>query len=101
MDLRSLPIFALVGMFGLALGACDRAIDDRYAGLVVIPVEEVPLDELSEDQAEAGALDPIYELVSTDIPRVRPDRIPERESTPAQAANAANLAHAQAQAVKA
>ena len=64
----------------ILLTACDQAIDDRYAGLVVVPVQEVPV---TQSQGVAG-------IKSTDhLPRVRPELIPERERTPKEAQLAA------------
>ena len=65
---------------GLSLVACDQAIDDRYAGLVVVPVQEVPVTRTPGVGGIAGA---------ADLPRRRPARIPEREPTPREAQLAA------------
>ena len=69
----------------LALAACDQAIEDRYAGLVVVPVEEIAVG------TDRGI------RVAVDIPRQRLGPIPPREMTRQEARLAAQIAAEEAQ----
>ncbi len=58
---------------GLGLAGCDQAINDRYAGLTVVPIQEVPATRAFGVGGIAG---------TDSLPRRRPERIPEPEPTP-------------------
>lgn len=74
------------------LFGCDRALDNRYEGLVVVPIQEVPVDPVNGGNVLETPIDAAGTLVRVDIPRRRPDTIPLRELTSSEAIAAADEA---------
>ena len=67
------------------LAACDQAIDERYGGLVVIPIEEVTFTSIDE----VAGVDPVN---SVDLPWPRPSQFSAPDLTPQEAAARASQA---------